>query len=74
MDKSGVTPEGVPRMLSVVQAAEVLGVGRTLAYELIRTGKWPSPVVRAGRLVRIPSAPLLALVSTGSTSGGPHAA
>ncbi len=64
----------LPPMLTVVQAAEILGIGRTLAYELVRTDKWPTPVLRAGRLIRIPSGPLIALVSTGSANGGPHAA
>ena len=63
-----------PATLTVVEAAEVLGIGRTLAYELVRTGRWPTPVIRAGRLIRIPTGPLLALVSAGSSSDGPHAA
>jgi predicted DNA-binding transcriptional regulator AlpA len=41
-------------MLTVPQAARVLGIGRTLAYELIRTDAWPTPIIRAGRLIRIP--------------------
>lgn len=64
----------LPPMLTVVQAAEIMGIGRTLAYELVRTNGWPTPVVRAGRLIRIPSGPLIALVSTGSAGGDPHAA
>ena len=64
----------LPPMLTVMQAAEILGIGRTLAYALVRAGSWPTPVFRAGRLIRIPSAPLVSLVSTGSTHGSPHAA
>lgn len=52
----------LPPVLDVPTAAAVLGVGRTLAYELVRTGQWPSPVLRLGRLVKIPSAPLLRLL------------
>jgi excisionase family DNA binding protein len=52
-------------MLTVPQAAQLLGIGRTLAYQLIRTGTWPTPVVRIGRLVKIPSGPLLDLLATG---------
>jgi predicted DNA-binding transcriptional regulator AlpA len=48
-----------PRMLDVPEAATLLGIGRTLAYELVRTDQWPTPVVRIGRLVRIPSGPVL---------------
>jgi excisionase family DNA binding protein len=55
-------------MLTVVQAAEMLGVGRTMAYELIRSNRWPTPVVRVGRLIKIPAPPLARLVSTGSAS------
>lgn len=52
----------LPPVLDVPTAAAVLGVGRTLAYELVRTGQWPSPVLRMGRLVKIPSAPLVRLL------------
>ena len=54
-----------PRMLDVPEAAMMLGIGRTLAYELIRSNHWPTPVVRIGRLVRIPSGPILELLATG---------
>lgn len=43
-------------LLSVTEAAARLGVGRTLMYELIRTGAIPS--VRVGRLRRIRAADL----------------
>ncbi|MEO6701318.1 MAG: helix-turn-helix domain-containing protein [Jatrophihabitantaceae bacterium] len=56
-------------MLDVVEAAHLLGIGRTLAYELIRSGEWPTPVVRIGRLIRIPRRALLNFVSTGQPSG-----
>lgn len=55
----------IPAMLTVPQAARLLGIGRTLAYELVRTGAWPTPIIRAGRLIKIPSAPLLELLATG---------
>ena len=53
---------GLPRVAEVPTAAAVLGLGRTAAYELIRVGKWPTPILRLGKLIRVPSAPLLALV------------
>lgn len=53
----------LPRFLTVPEAAHILGIGRTLAYELIRTGSWPTPVVRLGKLIKIPSGPLLDLIA-----------
>lgn len=52
----------MPPVLNVPAAAELLGVGRTAAYAAIRAGTWATPVLRLGRLVRIPSAPLLELL------------
>lgn len=39
-------------LLTVEEAARRLGIGRTLAWRLVRRGELPS--VRLGRLVRIP--------------------
>lgn len=44
--------EAVRRALSVEQAALDLGIGRSLAYELVRAGKLRS--VRAGQRILIP--------------------
>ena len=60
-----VTPEQIrtlPPVVDVPTAAAVLGVGRSAAYELIRCGQWPTPVLRLGKLIRVPTAPLLELV------------
>lgn len=54
--------QDLPPVLDVSTAARLLDIGRSLAYELIRTGKWPSPVIRVGRLIKIPTAPLLRLL------------
>lgn len=53
-------------VFDLCEAAAMLGVGRTLAYELVRTGHWPTPVIRIGRLIRIPKRPLLDFLQTGS--------
>lgn len=58
----------VPAVLDVPQAARLLGIGRTLAYELVRTNQWPTPVIRMGRLIKIPSGPIVELVTTGATT------
>ena len=52
----------LPAVVDLPTAADVLGIGHSSAYELVRTGQWPTPVLRLGRLIRVPSAPLLALV------------
>jgi excisionase family DNA binding protein len=52
----------LPAVLNVEQAAEVLDLSRTAAYELICSGEWPTPVFRLGRLIRIPTAPVLRLL------------
>lgn len=52
----------LPSIVDVATAARVLGVGRGAAYELVRTGGWPTPVIRLGRLIKVPTAPLLALL------------
>jgi excisionase family DNA binding protein len=50
------TPTDRPRTLTVEQAARELGIGRTLAFEMARTGRLP--VIRFGRRVLIPRAAL----------------
>ena len=56
----------LPAVIDVPTAADVLGVGKTAAYELIRCGEWPTPVFRLGKLIRIPTAPLLTLLGVGA--------
>ena len=53
----------LPPVITLSTAAQLLGIGRTAAYELVRTNAWPTPVLRLGRLIRIPTAPLLDLLS-----------
>lgn len=53
----------LPPVIDVATAATVLGIGRSAAYVLIRTGEWPTPILRLGKLIRIPTAPLLELVN-----------
>jgi len=47
-----------PLTLTVEQAAKVLGIGRSTAYELVHTGDIPS--LRLGRRIVVPVAPLAA--------------
>lgn len=60
LDRQQLT--ALPAVLDVPTAARALGLSRTAAYELIRTGEWPTPVFRLGRLIRIPTAPILELL------------
>lgn len=56
----------LPPTVDLVTAAKMLGIGRTLAYEMVRDGTWPTPILRARRKIRIPSAPLAQLLLSGS--------
>ncbi|QWF81059.1 helix-turn-helix domain-containing protein [Amycolatopsis sp. CA-230715] len=46
----------------LMTAARILGIGRTTAYTLARTGTFPVPAVRVGRSYRIAVAPLVELL------------
>lgn len=61
----------LPPALDLPAAANLLGISRTSAYELVRTGEWPSPVLRLGHRIKIPTQPLLELLglSTGQAAG-----
>lgn len=48
--------------ISVPEAADLLGIGRSAAYDAVRRGDVPS--VRVGRRVLVPVAPLLDLLQT----------
>jgi predicted DNA-binding transcriptional regulator AlpA len=52
----------LPPALDVPTTATLFGMSRTAVYELIRTGQWPTPVFRLGKLIRIPTAPVLDLL------------
>jgi hypothetical protein len=57
-----VATEPLPASINLMSAARLLGIGRTCAYRLVRTGHWPTPVIRVGRCIRIPTRPLLVLL------------
>jgi excisionase family DNA binding protein len=52
-------PEEQPTM-SVEEAAEALGIGRSAAYECVHRGEVPS--IRLGRRLRVPTAALRVLL------------
>lgn len=48
--------------LDLTTAAALLGIGRTVSYALVREDRFPVPVLRVGRIIRVPTAPLLELL------------
>lgn len=52
-DKAPSCKEGeLPLVLTVAEAGEALRIGRTAAYEIVRSGKLRS--VRVGKTIRVP--------------------
>lgn len=62
----------LPPVLDVPTAAHILGIGRSLAYDLVRHGTWPTPVVRVGKLIKIPTQPLVKLLEDGGIEPKPQ--
>ncbi len=54
--------QALPVVVDLPTAARVLGLGRNTAYELVRSGAWPTPVLRLGRLIKVPRSSLLDLL------------
>jgi Helix-turn-helix domain len=52
----------LPPTVDVVTACAALGLGRTLGYELIRRGAFPTRVLKVGRRYLIPTADLRAVL------------
>jgi len=48
----------LPSIVNVETAARAVGCGRTLAYELVRSGEFPCRVLRIGRKWVVPTADL----------------
>ena len=53
---------GLPAVIDVETAGRLLGLGRSAAYQLVKDGAWPTPVLRLGRRWRVLTGPLLALL------------
>lgn len=49
----------LPASIDVVTAGRALGLGRTTAYALTKSGEFPCAVIRAGRSYRVITADLL---------------
>ena len=60
------TPETVRQLgltTDVATAGAILGIGRTKAYELAKTGEFPVAILRVGRRYLVPTSALLTLLS-----------
>lgn len=63
-----VVPEPAEKpVLTAEEAFAVLGIDRSTGYKAIREGTFPVPVLRIGRLIRVPTAPLAALLQLDSS-------
>jgi excisionase family DNA binding protein len=54
--------------MSLTEAATVLGIGRSTAYDLARRGEWPTSLLRLGRQYRVPTAQLTTLLESGGAA------
>jgi predicted DNA-binding transcriptional regulator AlpA len=52
----------LPPALDLATAGRLLGISRATAYRLAATGDLPVPVIPVGRSLKVPTAPLLALL------------
>lgn len=52
----------LPVVVDLVTAASVLGMGRTAAYEAVRRGEFPVPVLHVGHRYRVVTAHLRELL------------
>lgn len=57
--------EALPPTVSVEEAGELLGISRRSAYRAVERGELPA--LRVGRLLRVPTPKLLALLGVTST-------
>jgi predicted DNA-binding transcriptional regulator AlpA len=54
-----VIPDPADRaVVTAEEAFDHLGIDRSTGYKAIREGTFPVPVIRVGRIIRVPTAPL----------------
>jgi hypothetical protein len=59
----------LPAVLDVSQAARVLGISRSSAYEAIARGDFPATVITVGRRKKVLTASLLRVLECGEAAG-----
>jgi predicted site-specific integrase-resolvase len=52
----------LPHVIDVPTAGLILGISTRTAYELVRTGGWPTRLLRVGRKIFVPTAELVRLL------------
>jgi Helix-turn-helix domain len=61
---------------NIETAAQIFGLSRTVAYDLLRRGEFPVPTFKVGRRIVVPTAPILRLfgvdVADDAISDEPH--
>lgn len=62
MTLTAIEVRSLPAVVDLPTAAAVLGIGRTVAYQLARSGRFPTPVIRVGSQLKVPTAYLLDLL------------
>ncbi len=60
----------LPAVVDLPTGGRAYGLGERLAYELARTGRFPVPVLRLGRLLRVRRADILADLGLSSLPPG----
>ena len=59
-------------VVSAEEAFDELGIDRTTGYRAIREGRFPVPVIRVGRLIRVPTMALQRLLELGDAPPPPN--
>ena len=62
MTLTAIEVRSLPAVVDLPTAAAVLGIGRTVAYQLAKSGRFPTPVIRVGSQLKVRTACLLDLL------------
>lgn len=64
--------QGLGTVTTVPIAASIFGLSRSVAYDLIRAGRFPVPVLRFGTRYRVPVRAILAALHMPTDPDPPH--
>jgi excisionase family DNA binding protein len=64
-ESSNVAPKAEPLTISLGEAADLLGIHRSTAWNLQSRGNFPVPVLRIGSSLRVKKANLMKFIETG---------